>query len=106
MRWCLSWRRIASWVVLKYCCARALSSSRPVSESNFFGSKWGHAIFFDPVVSPCGAVAVEVADEIGIVTQLRTMDPCDVVTTLHSIVAKEIVMHSMLFPLMGFHEGQ
>ena len=58
------------------------------------------------VVRPSWAVAVEVSDQVWIVGQFGAMRSSNVVTPLLPILAAEVEVHGVLFPLMRFHEGE
>ena len=55
---------------------------------------------------PAGAVAVEVADQVGIVAKLGTMGPGNIVAPLAPVFAAKVVMAGVLLPLMRFGQRQ
>jgi len=57
-------------------------------------------------VNPGRAIAVEVPDQIRILTQFSAMGPGYVITPLFPFRTEEVVVASVLFPLVRFHERQ
>ena len=57
-------------------------------------------------MDPAGAVAIEVADQVGIVAKLGTMGPGHIVAPLGPLGASIVVVTSVLLPLMRFGERQ
>ena len=58
------------------------------------------------LVNPARAVAVEVTDQVRIIGQFRAVGSCDVIAPFLPALAAEVVVDSVLFPLMRFGEGQ
>ncbi len=73
----------------------------------FFRIKDGSPpLIFRPVMGLGRTIAIEVADQIRVVLQLGAVGTGNVIHPLSPIVAEEVEVHGMLFPLVRFHEGQ